>query len=112
MERLPRRGTAENIRAQVWNRWAEGLNMASIARDFDVRPPRVVSIIHGHGGIGPAQRRRSARVLRATEREAISRGLVAGCSMREIARHLQRAPSSISREIARCGGVKRYCAVN
>lgn len=74
MERLPRRGTAENIRAQVWNRWAEGLNMASIARDLDVRPPTAVSIIHGHGGIRPPQRRRSARVLRATEREAISRG--------------------------------------
>jgi IS30 family transposase len=51
-------------------------------------------------------------VLKASEREAISRGLVAGCSMREIARHLQRAPSSISREIARSGGVKRYRAVN
>jgi IS30 family transposase len=78
---------------------------------LDVRPIRVTSIIDWHGGIRPAQRRRAARVLRATEREGISRGLAAGCSMREIARHLKRAPSSVSREIARSGGIHRYRAV-
>jgi IS30 family transposase len=45
------------------------------------------------------------------EREEISRGLAAGCSMREIARHLQRAPSSISREVARHAGLHGYRAV-
>jgi IS30 family transposase len=104
MERLPRRGTAESIRAQVWDRWAEGLNLAGIARDLNVRPPRVVSIIHGHGGIRPAQRRRSARVLKASEREAISRGLVAGCSMREIARICNALPrASAARLLALAG---------
>lgn len=44
------------------------------------------------------------------ERESISRGLAAGESMRQIARELGRAPSTISREINRCGGPDRYRA--
>src|SRR5262249_5734898 len=49
----------------------------------------------------PRPRCRSARSLSLAEREEISRGLSAGCSIRAIARQLSRAPSSISREIAR-----------
>jgi len=45
------------------------------------------------------------------ERERISRGLAAGLSGRAIARGLGRAPSTVSREIARCGGRERYLAV-
>jgi IS30 family transposase len=45
------------------------------------------------------------------EREEISRGLKAGCSLREIARHLKRAPSSISREVRRHGGPASYRAM-
>ncbi|WP_419469088.1 helix-turn-helix domain-containing protein [Burkholderia diffusa] len=39
-----------------------------------------------------------------SEREEISRGVSAGPSIRAIARQLNRAPSTISREIARNGG--------
>ena len=112
MNRVPKRSVSEATRALIWDRWGQGLNAARIARDLNVRKVRVHSVIHWHGGIRPPQRRRSERALKATEREAISRGLVAGCSMREIARHLQRAPSSISREIARCGGINRYRALH
>lgn len=42
----------------------------------------------------------------------ISRGLVAGCSMREVARHLRRAASSVSREVSRHGGMNSYRAIN
>jgi transposase, IS30 family len=45
------------------------------------------------------------------ERERISRGLAVGESARAIARVLGRAPSTVSREIARCGGRERYRAV-
>jgi IS30 family transposase len=51
-------------------------------------------------------------VLQAQEREEISRGLSAGLPMREIARRLQRDPSTISREIRRNGGRQRYRAAN
>jgi IS30 family transposase len=44
------------------------------------------------------------------EREEISRGLCAGRSLRQIARQLNRAPSTLSREIARNGGLMRYRA--
>jgi IS30 family transposase len=44
------------------------------------------------------------------EREEISRGMVAGESMREIASRLKRAPSTISREIHRHGGANEYRA--
>jgi IS30 family transposase len=112
MARIPVRSTAEAIRSRIWDRWEEGLCMADIARALSVRPFRVRSIIEWHGGIRPPRRHRSARVLALSEREAISRGVAAGCSMREIARHLKRAPSTVSRELARGGGLKRYRAVN
>jgi IS30 family transposase len=45
------------------------------------------------------------------ERERISRGLAAGESGRAIARVLGRAPSTVCREIAGCGGRERYRAL-
>ncbi len=45
------------------------------------------------------------------ERERISRGLAAGLSARRIARELGRAPSTVSREIERSGGRRRYRAL-
>ena len=44
------------------------------------------------------------------EREEISRGLVAGLSFQAIAQSLDRAPSTISREVNRNGGIRRYRA--
>jgi IS30 family transposase len=48
--------------------------------------------------------------LTLAEREEISRGLVAGCSIRSIASRLRRAPSTISREINRNDGQGHYRA--
>lgn len=84
------RAVAEATRAQVWDRWEDGLGLSEISRTLGVRPPRVRSIVTACGGIRPPLRRRAERVLSMREREEISRGLAAGCSMREIARHLQR----------------------
>ena len=44
------------------------------------------------------------------ERQSISRGLAAGMSLRAIARDVDRAPSTISRELARHGERDTYCA--
>lgn len=107
-----RRSAAEATRALVWNRWGEGLPMMEIASTLKIREQGVRAIIGACGGIRPTQRCRSQRVLGAAEREEISRGLKAGCSMREIARHLRRAPSSISREVRRHGGMGLYRAFN
>jgi IS30 family transposase len=62
------------------------------------------------GGVKQPPRRRPARSLSAAEREEISRGVAAGDSCRTIACRLGRAPSTVSRELARNGGRSRYRA--
>jgi IS30 family transposase len=57
-----------------------------------------------------AVRRRSLLVLTAVEREDIARGLAAGSSIRNIAKSLERAVSTVSREVARHGGRPLYRA--
>ena len=63
------------------------------------------------GGICPAVRKRSRLALSLAEREEISRGLVAGFSLRSIAERLMRSPSTVSREINHNGGRRGYRAV-
>src|ERR1700674_2666751 len=63
-----------------------------------------------HSGIVPAARRRSLVTLTLAEREDISRGIASGSSIREIAKGLQRAVSTVSREVARHGGRPLYRA--
>src|SRR5215472_10361222 len=60
----------------------------------------------------PARRepRRSPLRLSLAEREEISRGLVAGESIRGIAGRLGRAPSTVCRDVAANGGRERYRA--
>ena len=55
-------------------------------------------------------RHRARRALTLTEREAISRGLARGISLRQISRQLRRAPSTVSREVRRHSGRRRYRA--
>jgi DNA-binding CsgD family transcriptional regulator len=65
-------------------------------------------LVAPHGGIRPAQRRRSRLALTLAEREVISRGVTAHQSARSMARLLGRAPSTVSREMSRNGGYDRY----
>jgi IS30 family transposase len=69
-------------------------------------------VLQRTGGIAPALRRRSPRVLSFAEREEVSRGIAAGDSIRAIARGLSRAPSTVSQEISRHGGRERYRAAD
>jgi IS30 family transposase len=48
--------------------------------------------------------------LTLSEREAISRGIVARRSIRSMARLLGRSPTTVSREVRRNGGYDRYRA--
>jgi len=75
MRKLPKRGTAEAIRRQIWDQWEAGLCMADIARTLQVRAVRVSSIIQWHGGIRPQQRCRSARVLARGDLSGFGGGL-------------------------------------
>jgi IS30 family transposase len=97
-------------KAEMWDRWQKGESLNSIAGLFDRNHSSIQGILAATGGIRPRERRRSRRVLTLSEREHISRGLVAGDSIRSIARSLGRAPSTVSREIQRNGGHRRYRA--
>ena len=97
-------------KAEMWDRWQKGETLHAIARLFDRGHSSIQRILVENGGIRPPERRRSARVLTLAEREEISRGLVAGHSLRMIAASLGRAPSTVSREIRRNGGRQRYRA--
>jgi len=99
-------------RAAVWRGWKNGLTLKQIS-DLVHRPsPTVLSVLRRDGGFAPRTRRRAAHSLAATEREEISRGVAAGLSMREIARRLGRAASTISRELSRNGGKCHYRAAD
>jgi IS30 family transposase len=97
-------------RAEIWDRWQAGESMSSIGRRFDRQSSSVFSVISPTGGIRPPERRRAPRALSLGEREEISRGLSAHCSLRRIARQLGRAPSTICREVRRNGGPDGYRA--
>lgn len=94
----------------MWDRWQRGESLHQIAALFDRRHTSVRRILAESGGIRPPQRQRSARVLSLAEREEISRGMVAGKSMRAIAASLGRAPSTVSRELGRNEGRQGYRA--
>src|SRR5215831_4829632 len=93
-------------RVRLWALRSEGLRNTDISAALGKSRSAVERAIRASGGIAPRLRRRSARVLSLSEREEISRGINGGDSYRKIARQLGRAPSTISREIARhCGAV-------
>src|SRR5437016_3363203 len=92
---------------EVWRRGRRGESLGSMARGLRHRLPSVRSFIADTGGVRRLPPRRSPRSLSIAEREEISRGLAADHSYRRIAVQLGRAPSSVSREVARNGGPNR-----
>ncbi len=97
-------------KSEMWDRWQRGESMSSIGRHFNRASSSIFPHLALTGGIRPAERTRSGRVLNLAEREEISRGLASNRSLRSIARLLSRAPSTISREVRRNGGRKAYRA--
>ena len=110
MKQRPRIYYTETDKSLMWDRWQKGESLNSIARLFDRHHSAIQGILSRTGGIRPPQRERSGRALTLAEREEISRGVVAGQSMRSIAASLGRAPSTVSREINRNGGRRHYRA--
>ena len=95
----------------VWAQWRAGYSAREIGMTVGRRSSgSVYRLVRNRGGIPPRLRQRAARALQLEEREEISRGLAAGESLRAIATRLGRAPSTISREIRRHGGVHGYRA--
>jgi IS30 family transposase len=86
---------------EVWRRWKAGENFKDIANALGTARAIPTAVVAACGGIEPRMRCRSRLALTLSEREEISRGLEAQRSIREIARHIGRAPSTVSREIVR-----------
>src|SRR5229473_1695514 len=95
---------------EIWGRWKAGQSMHEIGRAYGRPHPTIRKILLPCGGIAPAARRRSWLGLTLAEREDISRGIASDSSIREIARGLSRATSTVSREIVRHGGRPAYRA--
>jgi len=100
----------EADKSLMWDRWQRGESLNSIARHFGRSHSSIQGILSRTGGIRPPTRTRSSRSLTLSEREEISRGLATGRSLRSIALRLGRAPSTISRELNRNGGLDSYRA--
>jgi transposase, IS30 family len=94
----------------MWSRWKAGQSLHQIGRVFGKSHVSIHFMLSQHGGIVPAARRRSLVTLTLAEREDISRGIASGASIRDIARELERAVSTVSREVARHGGRPLYRA--
>jgi IS30 family transposase len=97
-------------RTDMWRRWKAGESLHEIGRAFGKGHGSIRFLLTQRGGIVPTARRRSLRTLTLAEREDISRGIASGSSIREIAKGLQRAASTVSREVARHGGRPLYRA--
>ena len=110
MKQRPRIYYSDSQKELMWDRWQKGESMNAIGRLFDRGHSSIQRILLEMGGLPPAPRKRSRLSLSVAEREEISRGVVAGQSLRVIAASLGRAPSTISREINRNGGRRDYRA--
>ena len=84
--------------------------MSLIAAEIEKPLATVFFYLLYHGGIEPRTQPRRLDASSFDEREFMSRSLTRGDSIRAIAKALNWVPSSISREIARSGGVNRYRA--
>ena len=94
----------------IWRRWKCGQSLHEIGRAHGRPHPTIRKLLLPSGGIPPITRRRSRLALNSAEREDISRGIASGLPLREIARRLDRAASTLSREISRNGGRPTYRA--
>src|SRR5438874_13829325 len=94
-------------RVRFWEAIARGASSENAAVEAGVLPSIGVRWFRKGGGmpsvtLAPV----SGRYLSFTEREEIAVLLAGGCGVREIARQLGRAPSTISRELQRNAAVR------
>src|SRR3982074_1672610 len=98
------RGFTAAEKTELWDRWKRGESLKAIGRAFGKQSSSIYFLVAPHGGIRPAERRRSRLALTLAEREVISRGITAQPSVRSMAKLLGRSPSTVSRETIRNGG--------
>ena len=92
---------------EIQRRVSEGETFASAAAAVGCSTKSIQRFMARTGGMLPRSRARSPLRLSLADREELSRGLMAGESLRQIAARLGRAASTISREVA-WNGHARY----
>ena len=100
----------EEDKKTIWDMREAGVPVKRIAKHLGRQNSSLRMFIADAGGRRPSARQRCELRLSLAEREEISRGLVAGESLRVIAGRLGRSASTISREVAANGGRRRYRA--
>ncbi len=108
---MGRPGLSAEQKAELWARWKAGQSLSDIGRALGKHAASVFGVLLAKGGIAPLARKRSPRSLTLQDREEISRGLIAGLSLRRIATQLGRSPSTVSREVDRNRGRYKYRAI-
>ena len=76
--------------SELSHRWKAGQSLHEIGRAFGKEHSSIRCLVARHGGIVPAVRLRSLLALTLTKRYEISRGIVSGSSIRDIAKRLER----------------------
>jgi transposase, IS30 family len=78
------RGFTAAEKTELWDRWKRGESLKAIGRAFGKQSSSIYFSVAPHGGIRPAERRRSRLALTLAEREVISRGITTHRSARSI----------------------------
>ena len=108
----PKRNFTYAQQETMWHLWSQGKSLSEIGRQLNKHAGSVFCYLQKSGGIKPSTPKRSTRHLFLKEREEISRGIAANLSLRAIARDLNRAASTILREVNRNSGMSKYRAVS
>jgi IS30 family transposase len=101
---------SDEAKERIARLWAEGASRSLMREEAGVSRHAVFRQIRRLERRPPPEPKRSPLRFSLVEREEISRGLAGGESFRSIAGRLARAASSVSREVARNGGRRRYRA--
>jgi IS30 family transposase len=110
MPRTGRPGLSAQRKKALRSHWKDGQSLSEIGRALGKHAGSIHGVLSANGGICPREKQRRRNALTLAEREEISRSLATQSSLRSIAKRLGRAPSTISQEINRNGGIQRYRA--
>jgi transposase, IS30 family len=103
---------SEAERADIWDSIERGQSLRGIARRMGRAHGSIRQFLVDNAGRRPRPPGSSDLRLTLAEREEISRGLAAGQSLRAIAAGLERAPSTVCREVNANGGRGHYRALH
>jgi transposase, IS30 family len=109
-ERVQGQRLTRNERLEVRRRVADGESFEQAAEVVRCTTKTVQRLLNSVGGVHPREKHRSKLRLSLAEREEISLGVQAGVSFRQIAGRLERAASTIAREVASNGSRDCYRA--